>query len=145
MEILVEKSKSNLDLAKRLQNKENNISAARLYYSVYQRICVLLNKHTLATHRQFQEEGDEVSTDLLKKMKSALSKNFGSHEKVIKALKVFIDKKVDSSSGTEYAKNIAKLQNLREVGDYRNRHVTEDEIQTAFQLQGEIEKVFTML
>lgn len=139
MDILVEKSKANLEIARRLINKENNICVSRLYYSVYQKSLVLLNKlYTQAKHN------GSFSNRFLKKVGYILSTSsqFGPHDKKIQALKLFIGKLLGGGLGNVYESKVSILQKIRETGDYINRHVEKDEIEKAFKIHQEIETIF---
>lgn len=142
MKILDDKSKANLEAANYYFEKENNISASRLYYSAFQESCVLLHKYHQAHTKQKQK--DPESEAILKKIELALSKG-GSHDKKIKALKIFIAKELGHPSDQAYESNIASLQGIREVADYRNRNVEKDEINSAFKSHEEIKKIFSKL
>lgn len=140
MEILLKKAKVNLDLAKRLKGKDDNSSVSRLYYSVYQETVVLLNRLSRAKDKDF------MSNTALKKVNKMLSnRREGSHDRKIKALKIFIGKLLGFESGNTYEKNVGFLQNVREVGDYKNRNVKKDEVKDAFSAHTEIETIFNKI
>jgi uncharacterized protein (UPF0332 family) len=143
MKILKEKSKANFELAKNLKNKENNICVARLYYSAFQESCALLNSC-------FEEERKRnlASNPFLKKVGFILSssnKHDGSHDKKIKALKLFIGKKIGHELSSKYESKMASLQEIRETADYKNRHVENEEVQNAFLAYDEIKTIFSKL